>query len=722
MRRTTFTVWPWLVVSFVLFSASSLAAATIEGRVVDSAGQPVAGAEVRIWQRFTGADRRSSIRPVEFDGSEVLHADAEGRFVSPDMLDSNASATMIVAEAEGLLAGRSGWLRIAKDVAAVQASDLVLKRLRVVVGQVLDRRGQPVDGATVFNSGDGHERVETTSKGGGKFRLAAVPDGGVFLFAEKPGYRLTGILLAAEKAEAALTLTSINEPAEPMATLPPLLTPDEEYALARQLLDPWLERLAKSGTEQQWRYGYQSLARIDGLEAFNRVDTPFDLDPQSRETFRFNAIDSVIKHHVRIPREKLRAMIESGDNEYYKAVQFIQAADAMGNGERAVRLEWLEAAMPHARKIDEPARRAWVLASVAERLFGLGEVEPARQILVEAEDLVKPLIADTAVQYAALRLALAAAQDDPNRALGWLDQAGMYVGRSDSLAVKFLPNRPQQAVEIWKRVVAANRKERLSWVDRVGHPLPIQVREYRAAAEFCYHLALANRALAEPIAAEAEDEAMRFWQKGAVILALAETEPAEAREQLTSLVREELPQFRDEDSQVLPPMSAPAVAVWLLPIAEKVAPELCRELFWRSLALRLPRRRDHLQGEIEVSDIELAKLLGRYDREIARALLEPLIGDASTGGGEREPTAERMTVSGFLFPAAVHIDPRWAKSLLDAVGDSSSMFGPYESTRLQFVSTLALPPPKRWDGAGAWPVDFSAGYWAPAARDQTLPP
>lgn len=721
MRRLFTNVCGAAVIGLFVLAAPACQAATIEGRVVDSAGKPVAGAEVRIWQRFTGADRRSSIRPVEFDGGEVLHSDVEGRFVSPDVLDSNAFATMIVAEAEGLLAGRSGWLRISKNEAAAKAPDIVLKRLRVVVGQVLDRRGQPVDGATVFNSGDGHERVETTSKGGGKFRLPDVPDGSVFLFAEKQGYRLTGVRLASETTEAALTLTAIDEPAEPLATLPPLLTPDEEYALARQVLDPWLERLAKAGTEQQRRYGYQSLARIDGLEAFQRVDTLFGLDPQSREIFRFNAIDSIIKHHVRLPRDKLRAMIDSGDNEYYKAVQFIQAADAMGDGERAVGLEWLEAAMPHARKIDELARRAWVLASLAERLFGLGEVEPAKQVLAEAEDLVKPLIADTAVQYAALRLALAAAHDDPNRALGWLDQAGMYAGwHGGRVAAKFLPDRPQQAVEIWKRAVQANRTERLSWVNRVGHPLPIQVREYRAAAEFCYHLALADRALAEQIAAEADNEAMRFWQQGAVILGQAETEPAEARERLTALVRAELPQFRNEDSQVLPPMSAPAVATWLLPIAEKVAPELCRELFWRSLALRLPRRRDHLQGEIEVSDIELAKLLGRYDREIARALLEPLIGEAS-GGGERPPAAERMTVSGFLFPATVHVDPRWAKSLLDAVGDSS-VFGPEESTRLQFVSTLALPILERWDGCGAWPVDFSAGFWAPAARDQTLTP
>jgi hypothetical protein len=290
------------------------------------------------------------------------------------------------------------------------------------------------------------------------------------------------------------------------------------------------------------------------------------------------------------------------------------------------------------------------------------------------------------------------------------------------VAAKFLPDRPRQAVEIWKRVGPANRAEGLKWVDRVGRPLPIQSREYRAAAEFCYHLALADHALAEQVVADAENEAMRFRQKGAAILALAETQPAEAREQLTSLLRDELPQIRTEDSLYPSLGSASAVAAWFLPLAEKVAPELCRELFWRALALRLPRpSRDDLGGEIEATDVELAKLLGRYDREIARALLEPLTAGASASDDGRGRTAERIPLFG-LFSAAVYVDPLWAKRLLDAVGDSPSIFGAGDDVRLQFVGILALPPPERWDGDGAWPKDSSAGFWTPAARDKPLPP
>lgn len=145
MRRMFFAGGTWLAVSCLLFSAHSLDAATIEGCAVDSAGNPIAGAEVRIWQKLLGGPNGGSAdRPADFDGDDVLHTEVEGRFVSPDVLVGEAFAR-IGAEAEGMLAGRNGWIEIRKDAQA-KAPDNTLKGLRIVMGQVLDRRGEPVDG------------------------------------------------------------------------------------------------------------------------------------------------------------------------------------------------------------------------------------------------------------------------------------------------------------------------------------------------------------------------------------------------------------------------------------------------------------------------------------------------------------------------------------------------------------------------------------------------
>ncbi len=70
MRCSFFVVWLGLAISCSAGSLSSADAATIEGRVVDSSGKPLAGAELRIWQKIAGPDRRLADKLLEFDGSE----------------------------------------------------------------------------------------------------------------------------------------------------------------------------------------------------------------------------------------------------------------------------------------------------------------------------------------------------------------------------------------------------------------------------------------------------------------------------------------------------------------------------------------------------------------------------------------------------------------------------------------------------------------------------
>lgn len=386
-------------------------------------------------------------------------------------------------------------------------------------------------------------------------------------------------------------------------------------------------------------------------------------------------------------------MIEAGDDEFYKAAEFIQGGDEMDTSERAVRLEWLESAVRHARKVADPARRVRVLASVAERLFDLEEVALARQILAEAENVAKPLFLDYGAQYASLHISLAAVHDDAGRAIDWLAKTGIYLKwHGGRVAARLLPDRRQQAVEVWRQVVEAMRTDQSRTFNG---------SEYRAAAEFCYRLALVDRSLAEQVAADADEAILRFREKGAILLALAETQPAEARRLLAILVREELPHVPIEKNWLLPQESAPAIAAWLLPVAERVDPDLCGELFWRSLALRLPRpRRNGFNNHAERSDIQLARLLGRYDRGIARALLEPI----SAKESER-------------FVAAIYVDPHWAKALLDTVDDLPSSVEHGDHLRFYLVQALAVPLPDRW----TWDGD-SAGFWEPSARERPLPP
>src|SRR5207248_2758272 len=65
-------------------------------------------------------------------------------------------------------------------------------RTRTVTGVVLDRRGRPIEGATVLQAGDGPRRTRTTTDDRGRFRLPGVLEGKAFVFADKDGFRFKG--------------------------------------------------------------------------------------------------------------------------------------------------------------------------------------------------------------------------------------------------------------------------------------------------------------------------------------------------------------------------------------------------------------------------------------------------------------------------------------------------------------------------------------------------
>ena len=715
MRHAFLALGLWLAVDCLLFSERSLDAATIEGRVVDSAGGPVAGAEVRVWQKLPAPNGIGfSDQQTTFDGRDVVLTDENGRYATPDGVAEEAFARIVV-EADGMLAGRSGWIEIRKDAQA-KAPEITLKRLRIVIGKVLDRRGEPVDGATVFNSGDGHERVETTSKGGGKFRLADVPEGGVFLFAVAPGYRLTGIRLPADETQAALTLTSVDEPAEPLGTLPPLLSDERQTALARETLDPWLAKAEESAAG-----GFSALlalAELDPVEAFNRADQMQIKSASQRSFLELAMLTNCLKRRD-LSLDELRPLIESVEDPSWRSRAFVWAAQRMDNSNELRRREWLALGLLHARRIDDAAQRAQSLAVAAAGLSGAGDDQRAGEVISEAEKLADQLPAwDQESQRTFRMLALNLAKRDPVRALAWLEkieQDYSYIGSGGDLAVQLLPEHPAAAEDAWNRTAKRLGDD---WRKCQMGERSIQL------AEFCYRLAGIDRQRAERVARNTPVQPLRVRGLGAVALRLADSDPASARQLLESLLHDELPRPAVDDefdpfgfSYLAPPLTA----AWLLPIAERIDPQLARECFWRALALRAPRPRRGPFSDRDVEiDISLTMMLSRYDRIIARTLLEPLVARLpeyrASATSDLKPqhamvvaincrSLERLIVS-----AAAHVDPRWAVKLFETFppGLRYGSFGVAEA----FVNTLSKQGANRWGEDGFFDA-CSANYWQP---------
>ena len=113
---------------------------------------------------------------------------------------------------------------------------------------MIDRQGQPVAGALVFQSGDGPMRTETSSDDQGRFRLAGVLEGPAVVFAQKGGFRLQFHPIDDGAIPIRVTLARTSEPpAATFRTSAPALPAGEEETLSRRLIQPYAERVVAEG-------------------------------------------------------------------------------------------------------------------------------------------------------------------------------------------------------------------------------------------------------------------------------------------------------------------------------------------------------------------------------------------------------------------------------------------------------------------------------------------
>jgi hypothetical protein len=89
--------------------------------------------------------------------------------------------------------------------------------------------------------------------------------------------------------------------------------------------------------------------------------------------------------------------------------------------------------------------------------------------------------------------------------------------------------------------------------------------------------------------------------------------------------------------------------------------------------------------------VQLATALARYDRAIARSLIEPL----AQGDGPARPYLSRL---GELYVAAAAIDPKWAVVLVEKLPDDPDlkMQHPKNSARLAVATVLGLVGDNRY--------------------------
>jgi hypothetical protein len=665
--------------------------APLGGRVVDSAGRPIAGATVRIWRIGRGKDQRlADLEPIMAqDGRMAVRTDSEGMYLAPRRV-SLPGEFFIDAAAPGRLANRSRAVVVADR--NTKLPDVILRRVGWILGRVLDRQGQPVSRAHLMQGGDGPMPTSAVSDQQGRFRVSGVLEGPAILAARTAGFQTEPHLLTGGEETDAIVLTRTDEPAARVyKALPAPLSDAEETALSRRLLRPFGTRVLREGTEDDKRNLLMRTAEIDPdwtLEhlADGKFSNPADLDH-----VRSNVAGALL----RINADEAAALIESISDPAQRGWVYAGSAHDLLKREPARARQYLDQAIL-SLKAAAPRQQLNAMVTIIETFADLGEPERARELLaaqrrridslapgkargtVIFHDVVMPLARIDA--SAAIKEAEALKHESETDAIVRPGSFDFMMGKVGYLLAD---RSPQDAERLLRRCVASEDLTR--GADR-----------YVLAV--CSRMAARDPARAKTLTsltAHGEIE-LKAFALGLIAQSLAFTDRARAL-QFIGEAYTELEQLRSQ-GRVSQFASISTVAGGLLPIVEQIDGSRLPEFLARAICLRLaPDYSDH-GGFIPEQNAQLAMMVARYDRGLAAHVIQPdmdRLGKFTTLALGSDPRTGRTLCSLTL------IDPLKAAELIERLPEPPSLsvrgtrIGKYEIL-IDAAKLLSLHGEDRW--------------------------
>lgn len=655
---------------------------SIRGRIVDEDGKPVGGAQYEIRTMGTPVGNMADVGVAQRGSSE-----ADGTFESTKTL-SPGVGYQVRAVVRQVAVGESEWFTPA-ELDDGRLPDVVYYRSRVpkpamarraatrtLGAQVLDRDGKPVAGAKVI-AWYAAERIRTTTDADGHVRLADVPDDGAFLFVDAEGFRFHGEFVHPANGLLQVVVSRATEPlASPMWTLPALPSTDQALALAKGRFNAFVQRWVETEGDSMKLELLGALARIDAERALRYADQVQFGEAWMKDSARYWAAHTLLRRDI----DEALSVINTLDSNA-RVNGYRSAADLLPAASRR-KLELLAEALVQARSIDAPENRAAQLAVLGERFRALGHTEQGAQILREAQGIAENFPSEARSAYARGAVAEQLCRIDLPAALELIRgirDAYQFDRHHANVAENIAATQPAEA----ERVLGMLRDPR---------------QRDDAAARVCYRMTAADPARARRIAQGITAPHRRAYALGMIASALAKTNKSEAAELLEeayTIVAELVDSGYDPGRDVLYPQ---AVAVALLPTVEAVDPDLLPEYFWRAVSLRgnvtFGRESRVLGGygaggRMRYSDPVLAAFAARYDRGVARLLLEGPGDETLAAGVDNDPD--------FYFAPLAILDPEGAVRLADSLAEATASQRRRKREAWQDVlGILTRPGGERW--------------------------
>ena len=560
----------------------------LAGRVRTRAGEPVVGQTVEVW--FRGGTWLVP-NPVVFE--RRAHSHKKRRFI-PDAgqpsgrlrLSARGAGTWKGDDPVRLDHDRRQTASVAADVTAP---------LRTVNGRVVDRQRMPLAGIEVFQSGDGPEWTSTRTGADGRFALSGFHEGSVFVFARGEGFRFSGRLVKAGEHEVTLELTGTGErPAHEMRMLPELIPPAESRALARRLIEPYLEDLEHKSLVDKNRV-LRALAAADPAGALWMLEEKQNIGPGLTAQVKSEVVRALARTDLR-KAEAIAAGITAPD---IRAAALLTLCDALPASERDRKLALLNRAAALVR-VGAPANyRLYQLGEVAERWYELGEKEEARTLFADGLRLANEIQDKTSSPRGSFAARLARVDLPSALAIARKFPAGLpysvgWVLRN--LAFRLAADDPAEAERVLRQIQ------------------PVMGEDWLPGA-IAWKMAAVDPARARRLVEESQRHREHPEINLFLALGLKARDPAAARTTFETAMRgiDRLTQAGADYSREL------AHRDILLPLVEQIDPALVPEYFWRVVAARPP-----LGNPRPISDTpqrNLVLLLAWYDRVVAEARL-----------------------------------------------------------------------------------------------------
>ncbi len=577
----------------------------VRGRLTADDPKAVQGRLVRVF----GRSMREQGIQVKWSQADV-QTDAEGKYEVPAVvagvveisipnvpnnpyITRNPSINNVLAEGKTL-------------VLLIPLEGPPQSRSNAVAGKVHDSKGSPVSGATVFTRGDTFETLSVETDREGMYRLVGVPIGRAFVFVRKAGYRFNGSIANKDSDILNFTLIRSDEkPAESMKSLETPLDAKERNALARKILDPYLEKVIKGGLQSGLMKSMEATARVDPEHALELVDQKLFKEEMLNEMIRAIAAIAILEEEG---IDDALNIAESIGDPYAKMTTYFMLIDRIPGSDRKKKLEVASRALLQANNLKDPVFRLIGISQAADRLFDLGETERATKLLRDALADAHKLPNAAFPGFARSMFAEELSVIDLPAALDMIkDLTDKYEfdRHHGNIAHEIAARSPADAERVLALVKDPNQRDQY-------------------AVRVCYRTAPRDLDRARKIAATIGDESLRAYALGIMAENLASTN----RHLAISLLNEAydlLDHCVNNSARNDRSLTQPEdVAATLVGSAEKIDPALVSECFWKTLALRSLGKTPAERTRSKNIDAKIAASLAQYHKVIARLLIEPI--------------------------------------------------------------------------------------------------